>query len=97
MKNSTRLDNCPLSFRPVLYKRYVDDTFLLFRLRDHIIRFLNHLNSQHPLINFTHYVEFNNCLPFLDVKVEKFDNMFETGWFRRDTFTGLSTKYIIAL
>ena len=87
------LDNCPLSFRPVLYKRYVDDTFLLFRSRDHIVPFLNYLNSQHPLIKFTHDVEVNNCLSFLDVKVEKFDNTFGTGLYRKDTFTGLSTKY----
>ena len=25
-----RLKNCPYEFKPVIYKRYVDDTFLLF-------------------------------------------------------------------
>ena len=24
------LDNCPLEFKPIMYRRYVDDTFLLF-------------------------------------------------------------------
>ena len=38
-------------------------------------------------------MEVNNCLSFLDVKVEKFDDTFETGLFRKDTFTGLSTEY----
>ena len=25
------LENCPVEFKPVVYRRYVDDTFLLFR------------------------------------------------------------------
>ena len=25
-----RLKNCPCKFKPVIYKRYIDDTFLLF-------------------------------------------------------------------
>ena len=87
------LDNRPLSPRSVLCKRHVDDTFLLFRSKDHIVQFLNCLNFQHPLIKFTHDVEVNNCLSVLDVKLEKLDNTFETGLFRKDTFTGLSTEY----
>ena len=87
------LDNCPLSFRPVLYKLYLDDTLLLFRSRDHIVPFLNYLNSQHPLIKFSHDIEVNNWFLFLDVKVEKLDFTFETGLFRKDTFNGLSNKY----
>ena len=71
----------------------MDDTFLLFRLIDHLVPFLSYLNSLHPLIKFTHDVEVDNCLLFLDVKVDKLDNTFETGLFRKDTFTGLSTKY----
>ena len=30
------LQNCPSEFKPVIYRRYVDDTFLLFRLKHHI-------------------------------------------------------------
>ena len=32
----TWLKNCPCEFKPVIYKRYVDDTFLLFWSKDHI-------------------------------------------------------------
>ena len=39
------LDNCPESFKPVFYRRYVDDTFLLFRNECHINKFLEYLNS----------------------------------------------------
>ena len=31
--------NCPYDFKPVIYKRYVADTFLLFRSKDHIQKF----------------------------------------------------------
>ena len=33
------LKNCPYEFKPVIYKRYVDDTFLLFQSKDHIGKF----------------------------------------------------------
>ena len=33
------LKNCPCEFKPVIYKRYVDDTFLLFQSKDHIEKF----------------------------------------------------------
>ena len=44
------LQNCPLQFKPKLYRRYVDDTFLLFSDPSHIPLFLTYLNSQHPNI-----------------------------------------------
>ena len=33
------LKNCPCGFKTVIYKRHVDDTFLLFRSKDHIEKF----------------------------------------------------------
>ena len=33
------LKNCPYEFKPVIYKRYVDDTFLLLPSKDHIEKF----------------------------------------------------------
>ena len=38
------LENCPIKFKPVVYRRYVDDTFLLFRSHDHIEKFRAYLN-----------------------------------------------------
>ena len=40
------LKNCPCEFKPVIYKRYVDDT-LSFRSKDHIEKFRCYLNCQH--------------------------------------------------
>ena len=39
------LSDCPLDFKPVYYRRYIDDTFLLFRDKSHVTHFLNYLNS----------------------------------------------------
>ena len=85
--------NCPLHFKPKLYRRYVDDTFLLFSDPSHIPLFLNYLNSQHTNISFTYEKETNNSLNFLDVLVERKDNAFFTSVYRKPTFTGLGLRY----
>ena len=64
-----RPKNCPLEFKPVLYKRNVDNSFVLFKSASHIELFLSPLNSQHSSIKFTHETERNGCVPFLFVHV----------------------------
>ena len=44
------LQNCPSEFKPVIYRRYVDDKFLLFCSKHHIEKFRNYLNRQHKKI-----------------------------------------------
>ena len=58
------LADWPLEFKPLFYKRYVDDSFLIFKSRDQIEKFLNYLNNKHPNIKFTSDIEENNALPF---------------------------------
>ena len=41
------LQNCPSEFKLVIYRSYIDDIFLLFRLKYHIEKFRNYLNPQH--------------------------------------------------
>ena len=62
------LQNCPLDFKPLFYKRYIDDTFLPFTNEQHAHMFLRYLNNQHVNITFTLECEANNALSFLDVK-----------------------------
>ena len=54
-----------------MYKRYVDDTFCLFNNASEASIFLDYLNKQHPNIKFTSKLEQNGILPFLDVNIEK--------------------------
>ena len=44
---------CPGNFKPILYKRYVDDTYVIFRSEAHVEAFFNYLNNQHCNIKFT--------------------------------------------
>ena len=87
------LQECPIDFKPVLYRRYVDDTFLLFKSDSHIDLFLNYLNCKHPNISFTCDKEENNILPFLDIKIKRTENEFIALMYRKPTFTGLLSKY----
>ena len=88
------LADCPLNFKPLHYKRYVDDTFLIFRNQSHIDQFLNYINSKHPKIKFTCEREVNSSLPFLDVRLTKTSNgTISTGVYRKTTFTGQSLNW----
>ena len=85
---SVWLANCPSQFKPVFYKRYLDDTFILFKHASHAPLFLNYLNNQHPNIAFTMETEQNQKLPFLDVLITRSNNKFHTSVYRKPTFSG---------
>ena len=73
--------------RPLVYFRYVDDTFAVFNNEEDCNTFLTHLNSLHPSLRFTYEKESNHSLPFLDVLVERHDSEFLTSVYRKPTFT----------
>ena len=83
----TWLSNCPSLFKPLLYRRYVDDCFLLFRSLDHIPLFLNYLNSQHPNISFTSEIEHEGKLPFLDIDVSRSNGKLIFDYYYKNKFT----------
>jgi len=87
------LNNCPISCKPLLYRRYVDDTFLVFSSPNQIHEFLQYLNTRHANIEFTAEVESNRELAFLDIQVRNLDNSFNTSVYRKPSFTGLMSKY----
>ena len=76
-----------------MYRRYVDDTFLVFNDRDDAELFLDFMNSLHKNIKFTVEIEENNCLPFLDVFITRNDEgNISTSMYRKKTFSGLYMK-----
>ena len=87
------IDECPVEIKPVFYRRYVDDIFLLFRNIDHCEQFKAYMNAMHPNINFTSELEENNVLPFLDIKVIRSGLQFVTSVYRKPTFSGVYTNY----
>ncbi len=87
------LEECPAEFKPVLYQRYVDDTFLMFRDPSHLPLFLEYMNGRHPSIEFTSESQSNGRLSFLDVIVSKSADCFCTSVFRKPTFSGVYSNF----
>ena len=48
----TWLHNCPFVIKPLRYRRYDDDCFLLFKSLNYVPLFLDYHNRQHPNISF---------------------------------------------
>ena len=64
------LDNCSDSFKPIFFRRYVEDSFVLFNSRHNIFPFLDYLNSKHSNTKFTFEIENDDkTLPFLDISI----------------------------
>ena len=88
------LADCPSDFKPLFYRRFVDDTLLLFRDHSHINKFLTYLNKKHDNINFTVEHETDGKLPFLDILLTKNTNSISTSVYRKPTFTGLGINFL---
>ena len=78
-----------LSDSVLIWFRYVDDTFTV--MKDGQIENVKAiLNNFHHKINFTHDMENENCLPFLDVLVERnLDGSVKTSVYRKRTDTNI--------
>ena len=87
------LAECPARFAPLYYKRYQDDTFVIFRDKNHVVLFKDYINSKHPNIQFTHENETDKTLNFLDLTITHENGHISTKTFRKPTHTGLGTQY----
>ena len=47
------LEECPSKFKPVFYRRYVDNIFLLFKSTDHLKKNCNYFNTCDPNMSFS--------------------------------------------
>ena len=81
----TWLKICPKAFKPVYYKRYVDDIFVLFEKPEQVSRFVNYMNKRHKNIKFSFETEKDNSFSFLDVKICREKD--------KDTFSGIYTNF----
>ena len=87
------LENCPSEFKPIIYRRYVDDIFLLFRSKNHIKKFRNYLNHQHKNIKFTSETKNENLISFLDIKITRDSNKFMTSVYHKPSFNRVFTNF----
>ena len=87
------LSECPPDFLPKVFKRYVDDIFVMFLCQSHLKDFVNYMNTKHPNIKFTSEFEQNDIFSFLDVKITRSNNQLITSVFRKATFSGVFTNF----
>ena len=87
------LNNCPAEFKPVYYRRYVDDVIVLFKDKSHVPLFHNYLNQQHPNMKFTCEEEKDKQLSFLDILIKRDNNKFSTSLYRKETFSGVYSNF----
>ena len=79
--------------KPLFYKRYMDDTFVIFQSEAQAERFLVYINTINENIQITMEKEVNNRLPFLDMTVERLNNKFSTNIYRKLAFTCLGLSF----
>ena len=87
------LSECPPDILPKVFKRYVDDIFVMFLCQSHLKDFVNYMNTKHPNIKFTSECEENDFFSFLDVKITRRNNHLITSVFRKATFSGVFTNF----
>lgn len=80
------------SWFPRIWIRYVDDVFAVVKTNS-ILNVLENLNKMFPSIQFTHEIERNGGLPFLDLLVKRRDGKLNFSIYRKPTHT---QRYITA-
>ena len=76
------LRDCLNDFKPVFYRRYVDDIFVLFSSPNHADKLKEYLTSKHPKTNFSIEKKKDGYLPFLDVNTFCENEKFTTHVYR---------------
>ena len=87
------LDNCPSYFKPIAYRRHVDDIFVLFSSKEHLHPFVDYMNNQHRCIKFTSKTKENNTFSFFDINITPENSQLKRSVYRKPTFGGVFTHY----
>ena len=80
------LNDRPEQIKPVFYKRYADDMFVLFKMPEHVKPLVGYMNGKYKNINFSFETEKDGLMPFLDVNVFCDNGKFVTSVYRKETF-----------
>ena len=70
---------CTHNAVPLFYFRYVDDTRLCIK-KDDIDLIINTFNNYNEHLKFTHEIQFNNQINFLDITLIRSNNKVVTNW-----------------
>ena len=86
-------EQCPNKFRPVFYKSYGDNIFVLFGSAEHLSKFHAYFHTCHPNMSFSFEQELNGKLLFPDVEVSRQQDKFVTTVYRKPSFSGVYTHF----
>ena len=87
------LEHCPLEYRPLHYRRYLDDILVLFNSAEHLKRFHSYLNSCHLNVSFVMESEKDNRMSFLGVNIIREKDKFTSSAYCKPTFSGIYTHF----
>ena len=79
--------------KPILHRRYIDDTIFSFKINTNIKEFVNFSDIQHLNIKFTCEEEIEGCIPFISISLHCCLKNTCTTVYRKATFTGLYINY----
>ena len=77
----------------MIYKRYIDDIFVLFSPKEHLQLFVDYMNKQHKCLKLTSEAENDNSFSFLDIKITGHNQRFKTSVYRKPSFSGVFMHY----
>ena len=78
---------CDKNVAPHIFCRYVDDTFVDVKDQEHLNALIEQLHAN-SVLKFTHELNIENKLPFLDVLVTSEQSKFATTVYRKVTDVG---------
>lgn len=87
------LADCPLHFKSLSHKWYVDNCFHFFKSSTQVLSFFSYLSSSHPNIQFTHELDENFSPPFLDIHITHQSDHYSISVFHKPTSPGLFTNF----
>ena len=87
------LKDCTHSLKPVFYRRYVDNIFIMFSSLNQVEKFKKYLFSKHPNMKFSLEKENDDHLSFLDINIFREKGKFVTNVYRKKNFSGVFTNF----
>ena len=87
------LHNCPIHFKSMIYKSYVDNIFVIFSSKEDLQLFEDSMSKQHKCLKFIHEAVNNNSFSFLDIRITRHNQQLKTSVYRKPTFSGVLTYY----
>ena len=87
------LNSCPQGFKPVFYRHYLDNIFVLFKSIDHLKYFQEFLNSCHINMSFSMETERQNKFHFLDIEAIRDQGQFSTTIYRKQTLSSVCSNF----